>query len=163
MMKVINPVYFFIDIMDRFETKEFLRLIQLTHPKFKIDKEIMGMWYACFFEKPFDKMKLALKAHVKRCKFVPAIAEIETILAELEPPPEWARPRIAPEIAERNSKKEWQYRKVMQAKGSLMLKEVVNGHPVYRYIKYKEDGPLWVKGGEDVRDGESIPYLIAVQ
>lgn len=147
--------------MDRFETKEFLRLVQIKHPRFKIDKQVMGIWYACFFEKPFGQMKTALKAHFLRCKFAPELSEINAILIEQEPAK--ILRAASPEETTKKLARDWEYRQRMAKLGLLMLKETVSGRAVCRYVKFKDDSTLWSKGGEDEYNGERLPFLLPLQ
>lgn len=146
--------------MDRFETKEFLRLIQLTHPRFKVDKDVMGIWYGCFFEKPFEVMKQALKRHLLRCKFSPSVSEISDILIEMEPKQMIPQQQTTPEQRSRASSDLWRQRRALLEEGLIILREVTNGKATYRFVRYTEDNSLWILAGHDVQNGERLPYLV---
>lgn len=101
-------------------------------------------------------MKAALRQHVMESKWCPEPAEINKQLREIVPPEQKVDPvRTFDQVAKENESKA-RYRCQMAAIGCFMLKEGKS----YRYVKYKGDNALWTKAGEELVNGEMIPFLL---
>lgn len=144
--------------MNRNEVQIFLETIKQAYKRSKmiIDAPTMGLWFSCFEHIDLDTMKRALKMHILENKFCPEPAEINKHLRAIVPPEQ--KPdlvRTFDQITKDNEAKA-RYRVYMATLGCLMLKEGRS----YRYVKYTGDNVLWVKAGEELVNGEMIPFLL---